>query len=333
MPRLREKDKIAPSAPSSVINDDVISSASQYFRLTKAAALLECEAEDLLHLGTIGKAELLAPVVSAGVFEWPNGNVGLFFPEIDDPFQIQFNETDRVILHKHDLAKIEAIGWTRPKFFFAPAKAREVIAQHCEPVEDVLQNLQMERDEAISRLEAHQAQITRSFQGHPHEAAALEGMSKLRTGGLRDGPNFRLGRDVGFQSAWHALDVADDMVGRTELRHLFMAKSEVIRLRNQQPPGPELLARADQVARPEHGNTTRYSKPRIAVLQAVIKCLSAKYGGKRGFSGSELAKLLEEQSVAIWPEAGKPPLELSGIEELLRDALNGRIEKFPSRPT
>lgn len=106
--------------------DDIISKGTAYFRIDRAAALLGCTSEDLLHLGATGNAEIIAPVIAGGGYEWPVAWDGTPFPDLEPSFHAEFNAADRVILSAFDLAKIEGIGWTIPTFFCAPAKAREV---------------------------------------------------------------------------------------------------------------------------------------------------------------------------------------------------------------
>lgn len=105
---------------------DIVSKGTEYFRISRAAEILGCMSEDLLQMGATGNAEIIAPVISAGIYEWPVGWDGTSFPEIEPSFHTGFSAADRVILSMADLAKIEAIGWTIPTFFYAPTKAREV---------------------------------------------------------------------------------------------------------------------------------------------------------------------------------------------------------------
>jgi hypothetical protein len=48
----------------------------EYLRLVSAAKLVGCTMEDLLHLGAVGKATLLAPVIAAGEYEWRVSSAG-----------------------------------------------------------------------------------------------------------------------------------------------------------------------------------------------------------------------------------------------------------------
>lgn len=106
---------------------DIISQSIGYFRLSAAAKLLRCAPEILLQMGAVGHAEIMAPVVAGGLFEWLKGMAGIAFPGINGPFQREFGPADRVILTREDLAQIEEIGWVIPQSFIARSQAEEFI--------------------------------------------------------------------------------------------------------------------------------------------------------------------------------------------------------------
>lgn len=105
---------------------DIISTGTSYFRIRKAAALLECTADDLLHLGATGNAEIMAPVVSPGIFEWSIGMDGIGPNKTEHSIRRTFDATDRIILTMDDLAVVEAIGWVVPSFLYSIPLAREI---------------------------------------------------------------------------------------------------------------------------------------------------------------------------------------------------------------
>lgn len=59
---------------------------SQYFPIAVAAEMLDCSAQDLLHLGGLGKVEILSPVMEQGTYGWPITIDGIVDVASDEPF-------------------------------------------------------------------------------------------------------------------------------------------------------------------------------------------------------------------------------------------------------
>lgn len=80
-------------------------------------------------MGVLGQVKLLAPVLKPGIYAWtPDEDSiewGLGLRKLDLTFHRTFGLTDRVILGRDDLAKIEARGWAIPKKFSAPMAASD----------------------------------------------------------------------------------------------------------------------------------------------------------------------------------------------------------------
>lgn len=74
---------------------DYISESTEYFRISKAAELLECTPEDLLHLGVNYKVEIMAPVLSEGVYEWAIEPESAGFPEIIGQAKLKWSPESR----------------------------------------------------------------------------------------------------------------------------------------------------------------------------------------------------------------------------------------------
>lgn len=313
---------------SSSHQQEAITSRAKYFRLDKAATMLGCTADELLHLGAIGQAELLGPVVSPATFIWPDGGPGMFFPEIEAPFKVQFNEVDRVIFAATDLARIEAVGWCIPSMLFAPEKARELVSSLAMTLEGAIareHDLQRERREVL--MERKDA-IARWAEENRIPWEQLEKMLVTEPLVIDDG--FQRMREQGFDYAWFLVDDPQDDAPKTTLAHLFITKDELTRLGNGDPQSAAALARQGQTPvslTKEHGNAERFSKPRIVVLQAAIHCLAEQV--PRWPNATELARMIDTKGPSFWPENGSPPLSLSVIEELLREVLRLPFQSLP----
>lgn len=137
--------KVNENSTTRVKGGQVLAQA-EYFRLARAADLLDCKAEDLLHLGARARLRLLAPVLIAGAYTWPNESDGIPYPEIGAAERRVFDSTSRVFLLARDLAKIEATGFAMPTEFFAPEVAKSVLedARHWldEPVPEPSKDMQ-----------------------------------------------------------------------------------------------------------------------------------------------------------------------------------------------
>ena len=66
MPSLEQQDSPEPTGLTRPHpkGEGLLSVDTEYFRIDRAAEILRCSAFDLLHLGAVGKAEIMAPVRS-----------------------------------------------------------------------------------------------------------------------------------------------------------------------------------------------------------------------------------------------------------------------------
>ncbi len=101
-------------------------------RINKAAEILSeispgMTAEDLLNFGTKGELQIIAPVISDGLFEWPKLDEVIYFPEIDEPIKCNYDSSHRVILLPRALLQIEGRGWTIPDEFIDAIRAQKEI--------------------------------------------------------------------------------------------------------------------------------------------------------------------------------------------------------------
>lgn len=295
----------------------------QFFRLGKAAELLECSADELLHLGATGRLEIVAPIVAPGEFAWPVENESVAFIEIDEPFVRYFDASSRVALFPSDLAKIEAVGWAVPWRFYAPNISREIIAQAPRTFEDSLVTRNEKRVQRDTNANRSLAQFIKKQSGKDFEENSdvdfpfpRDSTLALLEKGTRDL------RESGFYSAWMRTDAVDEDAPKTTIEHLFISHQELVRLRDGLPqthvlPDAELKAVPERV----HGNTERNSKNRFEILFAAV-WLSRKTIKEVVGSGKEWAQQIDIRIWEIWPD--KRPMALATIEDLLEDVLSER---------
>ncbi|WP_150559722.1 hypothetical protein [Pandoraea bronchicola] len=98
----------------------VIPIEREHYRLSDAAATLNLTEDDLLHLGATGRADLSAPVLNEGLYSW-----GKFSPQLVqrpdlEAVALWFSPSDRVVLHKEDVARLESTGGVRITSFVMP---------------------------------------------------------------------------------------------------------------------------------------------------------------------------------------------------------------------
>lgn len=285
--------------------NQLISSSSEYFRISRAAEELGCSTDDLLHLGATGNAEIMAPVLVEGMYEWQIPLGGREYSELIDSAKYHFSAFDRVILSWKDLAKIEAKGWTVPEFFYSPLRAKEF--------DELLE---------LSRLEpsvGSDPDLTMTVQKKENNkliSAVTYSLLKLTE---FDSNSTEL-RKAMYNSAWFSESPPLENAERTTLQNLFISKVELIRLKQGLPQDGVAIERKEQADRITHGNVERFAEPRVAILKAAIFC-------KASFpdlcnNNRAWAKLIDEKSPLFWPETCKPPLELNTIERLLGEALD-----------
>lgn len=307
----------------------------RHFKIARAAEILGCSQDDLLHLGANGQAEIMAPVLSSKVFEWPVGSCAVGFPEIDLPFQIRFSAADRVILSRLDLSKIEAVGWANPIAFYAPSRARELVEQASifwgidadDPPQEQLQDV--------------------------NSGDVIGGWRVVRPppAPILDDATLRL-REYGFNALWYAMDsvehMGDDETTRPEnsyeltselsetirVEHLFVSKAEVQRLKAGIPQHEIVASRGENLVEPDLERTIkhldRHSSRREPMWKAAVYTLARMLCLERGskVAAPELRNQIGIEAMTLW-EKGLPAFLLAEatIEDYLSDALNGRMDK------
>ena len=323
------------------LDSNIILKSSEYFRIAKAAEILSCKPEDLLHMGAIGSAEIMAAVVAEGVFEWPIGSQGIPFPEIDEPFREYFGVYDRVVLSKRDLARIEAVGWTIPSFFRDISRARELIERSeffdtetlgaiTSPADadaDVGVEVEVELDGQSTSVLNADREATDNDAAIRKEYAAkfadlVERLSQSSEGGgANEEANFL--REIAFQSPWQAVDPSGPNADKTTVDHLFITRKELVRLMNGLPQDPATLARnkitTEPLPRIEHGNTAGNAKINETILKAAIYC-KEKWADKCGDTNTKWAEVIDAKADLFWPDRGMPPRSVDRIERLLGEA-------------
>ena len=233
-----------------------------YFRISKAAEILSAiyeniSADKLLIMGTEGEAEIMAPVVSEGIFEWPMWNAIPFYPEIDKPIRRNFNSSDRVILLADDLIKIVGVGWAIPNAFFDPSTAQKAIEyfEFCmpdPPWENCELSLQNDTNTAKKLIKLLQSRLSESSEpdlvvatittskGNGQEVESLtlrEGTKRaikyIRGGGPKhfDSDEIKETRELSFHTPWRAVKTFDVASERTTIDHLFISAKELERLK------------------------------------------------------------------------------------------------------
>lgn len=285
--------------------EDIISKSSEYFRINRAAEILKCTSDDILHFGAMGNASIMAPVISGGIFQWPVGIDGIGFDEIEEPFKREFGFADRVFLSMTDLAKIEAIGWTVPNHFSSPSAAQEVI--------DYLQTWisapSEQPDEIISQREEAGVVVETWVLSHLKPWKPDSELTSLR--------------EIGLYAPWHAVHPLQKEANRTTINQLFISKEELSRLINRQPQDNVALARKKKATEKNsgqvNGHVERHASIRESILKAAIYC-KAEWPDQCGESNRSWAEQIDAKAPLFWPK-GEPPLSRERIERLLGEAV------------
>lgn len=307
----------------------------EYVRLAQAAKLIGCDVDQLLHLGAIGEATLLAPVIAEGEYEWPVDNAGQ--KSWQEPFRASFDTSDRVILHRRDVAKIEATGWVIPRLFFSPEVAGQ-IARCLDGVEqedgagfrgmpkDVTQakNARIRRQSKANEINI--VQLTKLTASDGSEVADGKSAYELMMNHADTIPWFPARLPIDVLRATTVPSIEDKMDNRTTVDHLFLSTTEIQRLQENIPQDLAAEQRKDAITEPNkpHGNSSRFSISREEVLMAAIACLINDR--KITITGIEWATIVDEKGGIFWKKGG-PPLVRSEITKLLNKA-----KKYPNFP-
>jgi hypothetical protein len=100
----------------------------QYIKLVSVSEALKISMETLLQFGTQGKLKIIAPVVAAGQYAWPGNRKAPMGSVMHlSEFWIDFGPGDRILLSSYDVASIEGVGWTIPKYIFTPERTKKML--------------------------------------------------------------------------------------------------------------------------------------------------------------------------------------------------------------
>lgn len=310
----------------------------EYVRLARAAKMIGCPVDELLHLGAIGEVTVLAPVVAEGEYEWPVSETGE--KSWYEPFRGEFDSSDRVILHRRDVAKIEAIGWVIPRLFFAPEVAFQIAGRLQNSTDDANINAHGLSKEIVQVTNARVKRQSNS------NTVGISAFLKLQTPQKEDNSSsedidgdaelsaFALMVAHADTVPWFPVDtrlpievlrantvsqIEDTGMNRTKIEHLFLSMAEIKRLQENTPQdgAAELRNDAIAVSNKPHGNGARFSNSREEVLMAAIACLFNVEEIK--IKASRWAEIIDEKGAVFWKK-GNPPLEPSVIARLLSKA-------------
>lgn len=326
---------------------------SEYFRIRKAAEMLGCEAEDLLHLGAVGNAQIMAPVLTEAQFELTGETVGLTYLEIDLPFRAVFGPEHRVILSRMDLARIEATGWAVPYEFACPSRTQKYI-EHWETFSGEEDHEASDRatsemrSRVVAMLESQLAAITeetlaeRGYDGSlsvdqarasareafERDVAAADENGSFRVHSFRTHVKPDPKSDEGMLQAmalydpWRLAEPMPDDAPKTTIAHLFLSRTEVERLEKGLPQEgvAQALKNQDKKERTvPHGNSERFANRREQILAAAIYC--KERWPDRCSKVADWVRCLEQNASVFWSRSEQPPSAPDTIARLLSSAL------------
>lgn len=308
-----------------------ISSAVEYYRLELAAKNLGCSAEELLHLGVIGKAQIMAPVLMSGEYEWRGLEAGAF-PELKEPIRRDFGTSDRVILLSEDLAQIEAIGWATPTQFSYPSRARDAVkferaflgyGFEQESVEIHQYELnQMVNERVMQILSASQGQNVSGGVSLKGKSESVDETCSLSgKGGVNDADTYNkfLLQQRAYFLPWRAIESEDAQI-KTEINHLFISRHEIDRIKAGKP----LDEISQVISDGEVGSGSHWGPKREVLLMAAIYCKATwpKDCEDVSYWIARTQLVLQE----VWPHMKKPAFSESYISRKLNEAIN--LEKI-----
>jgi len=274
--------------------EDIKSEGKEYFRIERAAALLKCESDDILHFGVLGKVQIIGPVICAGNYEWPLGDEMILIPELDRPFTRPFDPADRVILPKTSLAHIEAIGWVKPTSFSTPHAVREAIETIKEFIDDRSKSLCTESTSNIEIDYKNVVFVLDSFLAH------------------------------NLHSPWRLIDQAEDNEEKITINHLSISKEELTRLASGNPQDSKSINQIELINKPSekkvHGNTINNERKRAKIYEAALYC-SIHFPESCNIGNFRLwAETIDQKGHIFWPDSGVAPFKPDHIERILSQA-------------
>lgn len=326
------------AAHASVQQQEKFTDLMQVMKLDKAANLLGCGTDELLHLGATGRLEIIAPVVAAGEFSWPPDVIASGLIELDAPVVRYFDASSRIMLFPNDLAKIEAVGWTIPWRFYSSPHSQEAIDQASKSLEDSLEARHEKRERATASFVERFPNLGKKLLERETDSDADSEPSSLvaRPGSLEfDRAGIERLRMVALDLPWTMVEPFDESAERTTVEHLFISREEFLRLRDGNPQTMPVSAVELNSTPPKqiHGNTERNSKNKFEVLFAAIWSYRNEIEKLVGTT-EKWAEMVKIVSRNVWGEDCTPIRHIA-IKELLDDALHERgpeirkIKKLP----
>lgn len=276
---------------------------SNYFRINRASEILECTADELLHLGVMNQVRIMAPVFAEGLYEWSIHPESTLFPEIVERPKHYFNAADRVVLSCTDLAIIEASGCVTPELFYAPTQSKSM--------DELLKSF---HDQLSLAYEPEDINTVTKSHGENVIFSIVYAPLKL----LKPDSDLIPKRINRYFDAWYPLFPTGNDAATT-INDLFISRKEIERLKLGQPQELSSPVEPEGNAKVVHGNTLKNKLIEISILKAAIYCY--KISPNQCNNGSEFAKVIDEKALLFWKQ-GSPPRSLDWIERILRDALN-----------
>jgi hypothetical protein len=299
----------------------------QLMKLEKAANLLSCGTDELLHLGATGRLEVVAPVVAEGEFSWPPDIMASGLIEFDAPIVRYFDASSRIMLFPSDVAKIEAVGWTIPWRFYSPFHSQKSIDQAPRSFEDSLIERHEKRERAASSFAERFSDIDKLLlEMKPDVDSATNSLIDIPGSLEFDRAGIEYLRKTALDLSWTMVEPFDENSERTTVEHLFISRQEFFRLRDGSPqtmPVPTVEL-SSTPPKPIHGNTERHSKNRFEVLFAAIWSYRNEIEKLVGTT-EKWTEMVEIVSRSVWGEDCTPIRHIT-IKELLDDVLD---EKGP----
>lgn len=291
-----------------------------------AANLLNCSAEDLLHLGGIGQVEILAPIKAYGTYQWPPKEAFGGFPECTKlPMEFELNEPTLVTLTEDDLKRIERLGQVVPRFFFSPELAMEIAP----PLrEDLMQLGAREPEDDDVELPDSEEFYQRIGKTKEEIEKMLELPEHFRTtqtvGALRQ---------IGYLGPWEAADIDERSAQPTSIKDLFIWTDEILNIiGGADDRGVALVHRQHKkINGSVHGVALSNRLKQLEIVRAAYYILRSRIAGckKCNVTHRGLSGLVEQEAFNFWaPDAHRWTIDR--IERLLGEFNNYPTPKFRS---
>lgn len=280
------------NAPKPSIQEKALLNEAKYYRLPKAADIIGCDADLLLHLATQGKIEIIAPVFNTGDYQWPGTNIAKKCDlAIPHPFISTFDITSRVTIPLKNLLEIEATGQTFITKFFE--------TEECKLFLDARDNYRKNRSPTKFELKPPESIVNKQLK-------------------------------IAFQTPWELINPHTESLHPTTTHDLFVTHKEISRLLEQKPVEPETEERnKTEMTLPKvHGNKTSNEIKNIEILKVALY-VKDKFPEKCT-TGADWADMVIEKFSNFSGHERKAPREHSTITRLINDCknpLHTRVQK------